>query len=46
MRQLVFLGPGRAEWQEAPEPAIGGALEAITAATFGAEHECSFWDAG
>ena len=35
MRQLVFLGPGRAEWQEAPEPAIGGAIEAITAATFG-----------
>ena len=31
MRQLVFLGPGRAEWQEAPEPAVGGPLEAIVA---------------
>ena len=31
MRQLVFLGPGRVEWQEAPEPAVGGALEAIVA---------------
>ena len=29
MRQLVFLGPGRAEWQEAAEPEVGGALEAI-----------------
>ena len=29
MRQLVFLGPGRAEWQEATEPVIAGALEAI-----------------
>ncbi len=29
MRQLMFLGPRRAEWQEAPEPAVGGALEAI-----------------
>ncbi len=29
MRQLMFLGPGRAEWQEAPEPALGGPLEAI-----------------
>jgi NADPH:quinone reductase-like Zn-dependent oxidoreductase len=25
----VFLGPGRAEWQEATEPVIAGALEAI-----------------
>ena len=31
MRQLVFLGPGRAEWQEAPEPAVGGPAEAIVA---------------
>jgi alcohol dehydrogenase len=29
MRQLVFLGPGRVEWQEAPEPAVGGSLEAV-----------------
>jgi alcohol dehydrogenase len=29
MRQLVFVGPGRAEWQEAAEPAVGGDLEAI-----------------
>ena len=29
MRQLVFLGPGRAEWQEATQPEVGGALEAI-----------------
>jgi threonine dehydrogenase-like Zn-dependent dehydrogenase len=29
MRQLVFLGPGRAEWREAAEPAVDGALEAI-----------------
>ena len=25
----MFLGPGRVEWQEVPEPALGGALEAI-----------------
>ncbi len=31
MRQLMFLGPGRAEWQEAREPAVGGPLEAIVA---------------
>jgi len=29
MRQLVFLGPGRVEWQEAAEPQVGGAFEAI-----------------
>ena len=29
MRQLVFVGPGRVEWQEAPEPRIGGELEAV-----------------
>ena len=29
MRQLVFLGPGRAEWHEATQPEVGGALEAI-----------------
>ena len=29
MRQLVFLGPGRAEWREAAEPAVAGALEAV-----------------
>jgi threonine dehydrogenase-like Zn-dependent dehydrogenase len=29
MRQLVFLGPGRAEWQETAEPAVDGALAAI-----------------
>jgi threonine dehydrogenase-like Zn-dependent dehydrogenase len=31
MRQLAFLRPGRAEWQETPEPAVGGALEAVVA---------------
>ena len=29
MRQLVFLGPGQAVWQESTEPVIAGALEAI-----------------
>jgi alcohol dehydrogenase len=29
VRQLVFLGPGRAEWREAAEPAVRGAREAI-----------------
>lgn len=29
MRQLMFLGPGQAEWREAAEPAVGGAREAI-----------------
>ena len=31
MRQLMFLGPGRVEWQETAEPAVGGPLEAIVA---------------
>jgi len=31
MRQLMFLGPGRVEWQETAEPAAGGPLEAIVA---------------
>jgi threonine dehydrogenase-like Zn-dependent dehydrogenase len=29
VRQLVYLGPGSVEWQEAPEPRISGELEAI-----------------
>jgi threonine dehydrogenase-like Zn-dependent dehydrogenase len=29
MRQLVFVEPGRAEWREAPEPALQGPGEAI-----------------
>jgi alcohol dehydrogenase len=29
MRQLVFVKPGRAEWQEAPEPSMQGPGEAL-----------------
>jgi len=29
VRQLVFLGPGTAEWQEAPEPVFAGEADAI-----------------
>jgi hypothetical protein len=36
MRQLVFLGPGRAEWREAAEPAVDGALAAIVEPVAGA----------
>ena len=29
MMQLVFLGPGRLEWQEAPEPTLRDASDAL-----------------
>ena len=29
MRQLNFIEPGRAEWQEAPDPALEGPGEAL-----------------